>query len=98
MSRSNDFTNALIAADTKAAVAVVLSDMVSHYCGYKVAEVTFAGTVMTVIGVVRNSDTLDDENVIVLQADLVSGEDLIGRSLTCGLSRVDLEIIRNIVG
>ncbi len=96
---SNTLTNALLGARNFADVSSIIRAETPRYHGYKVVEVTLDNGVLAIIGEgsISNGWSNFKDNVIVLKSNLRTGIDLIGRRHHAGLTRVDMEIIRNVM-
>lgn len=91
MSLSDRFTSRLLDSLDEQSLVQVMKDMIPGFCGYKVTDVTFKDNVMTVMGEGSASPTT------LLVYNLTTGIATYGRAGHCGLTPVDLTIIKNIV-
>lgn len=100
MSTAQDFSVALINATSKDEVADVMKNFVPRFCGYEVSSVIIADGVLTINGLqtTDNGYSSHTNEIIILETELATCIDRIGKKHFCGLGPVDIEIIKNIVG
>ena len=92
---SDLLTNALLNSSNSDDIIAAIKKETPRYHGYPVVDVRVNRT-LTIIGEATRSDGVT-VSVILLETDLHTAQDLIGRKHHCGLGAVDLEIIRNIL-
>lgn len=100
MSLAQDFSVQLVRANNEKEISETIMKFVPRFCGFKISRVVIAENILTIF-CLKDTDNGWSKNTTedyLLETNLVTGVDSIGRKHFCGLGLVDLEIIKNTIG